>query len=96
MTTHPERKTTAPQRMNTSLDQPTLAEASAALRETNLTFAKAHPGESPGRQLVHTVYGGTQLWTHSRASPATRVPGHGCGAGRVRLHVFLLTRPPLI
>jgi len=41
--------------MTTSLDQSTLAEASAALREANLAFAKAHPGESPGRQPVHTV-----------------------------------------
>ncbi|HEX9084630.1 MAG TPA: hypothetical protein VF836_07810, partial [Gemmatimonadaceae bacterium] len=50
------------QRMNTSLDQSMLAEASAALREANLAFAKAHPGESPGRQPVHTVYGGAQLF----------------------------------
>lgn len=48
--------------MNTSLDQSALAEASAALREANLAFAKAHPGESPGRQPVHTVYGGAQLF----------------------------------
>jgi len=44
--------------MNMSLDKSALAEASAALREANLAFAKAHPGESPGRQPVHTVYGG--------------------------------------
>ena len=48
--------------MTTSLDHSALAEASAALREANLTFAKAHPGESPGRQPVHTVYGGAQLF----------------------------------
>jgi citrate lyase beta subunit len=48
--------------MNTSLDQSFLADASAALREANLAFAKAHPGESPGRQPVHTVYGGAQLF----------------------------------
>src|SRR5580765_7099980 len=48
--------------MNTSLDQSALSEASAALREANLAFAKAHPGESPGRQPVHTVYGGAQLF----------------------------------
>ena len=48
--------------MNTSLDKSALAEASAALREANLAFAKAHPGESPGRQPVHTVYGGAQLF----------------------------------
>ena len=39
-----------------------LAEAEAALREANLKFASEHPGESPGRQPVHTVYGGAQLF----------------------------------
>jgi len=39
-----------------------LAEAEAALREANLQFAKLHPGESPGRQPVHTVYGAAQLF----------------------------------
>src|SRR5215212_9360584 len=48
--------------MKTSLDAVSLSEASAALREANLAFAKAHPGESPGRQPVHTVYGGAQLF----------------------------------
>jgi citrate lyase beta subunit len=48
--------------MTTSLDQSALAEASAALREANLAFVRAHPGESPGRQPVHTVYGGAQLF----------------------------------
>ncbi|HEV8356228.1 MAG TPA: hypothetical protein VGQ17_05595 [Gemmatimonadales bacterium] len=43
-------------------DEGLLAEASAALREANLAFARAHPGESPGRQPVHTVYGGAQLF----------------------------------
>jgi len=61
MTTRTDEKT-PPQRMNTSLDQSALSEASAALREANLAFAKAHPGESPGRQPVHTVYGGAQLF----------------------------------
>ncbi|PYP42572.1 MAG: phosphoenolpyruvate kinase, partial [Gemmatimonadetes bacterium] len=45
-----------------SPDQGLLAEASAALREANLAFARAHPGESAGRQPVHTVYGGAQLF----------------------------------
>ena len=40
-----------------------LAEAESALREANLRFAKAHPGEGAGRQPVHTVYGGAQLFT---------------------------------
>jgi citrate lyase beta subunit len=43
-------------------DTGVLAEASAALHESNLAFATAHPGESPGRQPVHTVYGGAQLF----------------------------------
>ena len=43
-------------------DDTRLAEAEAALREANLQFAKLHPGESPGRQPVHTVYGGAQLF----------------------------------
>ncbi|HEU5219952.1 MAG TPA: hypothetical protein VFU23_14930, partial [Gemmatimonadales bacterium] len=40
----------------------TLPEAEAALREANLAFVRDHPGESPGRQPVHTVYGGAQLF----------------------------------
>jgi citrate lyase beta subunit len=40
-----------------------LAEAESALREANLKFASLHPGESPGRQPVHTVYGGAQLFS---------------------------------
>ena len=48
--------------MTRSPDQGLLAEASAALREANLAFARAHPGESAGRQPVHTVYGGAQLF----------------------------------
>jgi citrate lyase beta subunit len=49
--------------MTTSLDPAMLAEASAALSEANLAFATAHPGEGPGRQPVHTVYGGAQLFS---------------------------------
>ncbi len=33
------------------------------LRDANLAFARAHPGEAAGRQPVHTVYGGAQLFT---------------------------------
>ena len=43
-------------------EQNLLADAESALREANLQFAKAHPGEGPGRQPVHTVYGGAQLF----------------------------------
>src|SRR6266545_1132728 len=46
----------------TTLDASMLSEATAALREANLAFAEAHPGESAGRQPVHTVYGGAQLF----------------------------------
>jgi citrate lyase beta subunit len=45
-----------------SIDNAMLADAAVALREANLEFAKHHPGESPGRQPVHTVYGGAQLF----------------------------------
>lgn len=48
--------------MKTSLDQSAVAEATDALKSANLAFAKAHPGESEGRQPVHTVYGGAQLF----------------------------------
>ncbi|MEO8575106.1 MAG: phosphoenolpyruvate kinase [Gemmatimonadales bacterium] len=46
----------------TLADSPKLADASRRLRDANLAFAAAHPGESPGRQPVHTVYGGAQLF----------------------------------
>lgn len=49
--------------MKRTLDQSLLMEASTALREANLAFMRAHPGESPGRQPVHTVYGGAQLFS---------------------------------
>ena len=58
-------------------DDTQLAEAEAALREANLQFAKLHPGESPGRQPVHTVYGGAQLFA------ADSVPKLGAIALRV-------------
>ncbi|MEX2180680.1 MAG: hypothetical protein WD771_01435 [Gemmatimonadaceae bacterium] len=32
------------------------------LRAANLAFAASHPGDSPRRQPVHTVYGGAQLF----------------------------------
>jgi len=53
--------------MTSSLDQSMLAEATLALLEANVAFAKAHPGESPGRQPVHTVYGGAQLFVADSA-----------------------------
>jgi citrate lyase beta subunit len=45
-----------------TLDEVWLGEAAAALREANLEFARTHAGEGPGRQPVHTVYGGAQLF----------------------------------
>ena len=54
--------------MTTSLDSGLLTEAVAALREANLVFAAAHPGEGPGRQPVHTVYGGAQLFAADTVS----------------------------
>ena len=45
-----------------SLDPAAVADASAALREANLEFARRHPGDPAGRQPVHTVYGGAQLF----------------------------------
>jgi len=54
--------------MRSSLDPSMLAEATLALLEANIAFAKAHPGESPGRQPVHTVYGGAQLFSADSAA----------------------------
>jgi len=45
-----------------SINQAELADATADLREANLEFARRHPGDPPGRQPVHTVYGGAQLF----------------------------------
>ncbi len=43
---------------------------SERLRPVNLAFNARHPGEAPGRQPVHTVYGGGQLF---RADTAARL-----------------------
>jgi citrate lyase beta subunit len=59
--------------MATSLEDGWLGEAAAALREANLAFAQAHPGEGPGRQPVHTVYGGAQLFAFDTAAKLGRV-----------------------
>jgi citrate lyase beta subunit len=45
-----------------SLNQAQLADATADLRDANLEFVRRHPGDPPGRQPVHTVYGGAQLF----------------------------------
>jgi citrate lyase beta subunit len=56
-----------------TLDAGWLAEASAALREANRAFAVAHPGEREGRQPVHTVYGGAQLFAFDTAPKIGRL-----------------------
>ena len=45
-----------------SLNQAILADATADLRDANLEFTRRHPGDPAGRQPVHTVYGGAQLF----------------------------------
>jgi citrate lyase beta subunit len=45
-----------------SINQAELADATADLRDANLDFVRRHPGDPPGRQPVHTVYGGAQLF----------------------------------
>jgi citrate lyase beta subunit len=55
-----------------SINQAELADATADLREANLDFARRHPGDPPGRQPVHTVYGGAQLFA---ADTATKIGG---------------------
>src|SRR3954467_15081424 len=45
-----------------SINQAELADATADLRDANLEFARRHPGDPAGRQPVHTVYGGAQLF----------------------------------
>src|SRR3954470_2390082 len=56
-----------------TLDSRFLDEASDALREANLIFAQQHPGEGEGRQPVHTVYGGAQLFSHDTAAKISRL-----------------------
>jgi citrate lyase beta subunit len=46
----------------TSLDSAALADAAQLVREANLAFARRYVGEVAGRQPVHTVYGGAQLF----------------------------------
>jgi citrate lyase beta subunit len=46
-----------------SLDPTAVAEASAALREANLAFARRYPGEGSALQPVHTLIEGAQHFT---------------------------------
>jgi citrate lyase beta subunit len=48
--------------MKLSLTADTTEAISAPLRRANTAFMKRYPGESGGRQPVHTVYGGAQLF----------------------------------
>lgn len=63
-----------------SLDAGFLEEASEALREANIVFANAHPGEGEGRQPVHTVYGGAQLFAFDTAPKIGRLAQHAMDA----------------
>ncbi len=44
------------------LDPASYGEAERTLRQANLEFVRRHPGDPAGRQPVHTVYGGAQLF----------------------------------
>ena len=52
---------------------PMLADAESRLREANLSFSRAHPGEGAGRQPVHTVYGGAQLFASDSVPKLGRI-----------------------
>src|ERR1051325_8773556 len=56
-----------------TLDEGWLEEASAALREANIAFADAHPGEGAVRLPVHSLYGGAQLFSYDTAVKVGRV-----------------------
>jgi citrate lyase beta subunit len=56
-----------------SLDPGALAAASEPLRKANLEFARTHPGDPPGRQPVHTVYGGAQLFASDASAKIAAV-----------------------
>ena len=48
--------------MKTSLDAPLINQVLQDLRPLNRAFAEHYPGEGPGRQPAHTVYGGAHLF----------------------------------
>ena len=56
-----------------TLDTAFLDDATEILREANVAFADAHTGEGEGRQPVHTVYGGAQLFAFDTAPKIGRV-----------------------
>lgn len=53
--------------MNTSFDSQAVASLIANLAAANAGFAGRYPGESAGRQPVHTVYGGAHLFAADSA-----------------------------
>ena len=53
--------------MNTNFDSQAIAELIANLAAANAGFAGRYPGESAGRQPVHTVYGGAHLFAADSA-----------------------------
>lgn len=48
--------------MRTSLSTGDMAPMAARLEAANRAFSERYPGDGPGRQPVHTVYGGAQLF----------------------------------
>jgi citrate lyase beta subunit len=48
-------------------DAARVADATAALRDANIAFAQRYPGESDGRQPVHTLIEGAQHFVHDVA-----------------------------
>jgi len=48
--------------MTSSLTPDIIDEININLQAANTVFNKAHPGESPERQPVHTVYGGAHIF----------------------------------
>lgn len=53
--------------MKTSLDAQRIDPLLSRLAAANADFARRHPGDRPGRQPVHTVYGGAHLFAHDTA-----------------------------
>jgi citrate lyase beta subunit len=62
--------------MKTTLTDDSTRETLARLRDANVAWSRAYPGEPEGRQPVHTVYGGAQLF---RADMSSKL-----GAGGLR------------
>ncbi|MBI4430012.1 MAG: phosphoenolpyruvate kinase [Ignavibacteriales bacterium] len=59
--------------MTSSLPDELLQKISGELREANIGFARAYPGDSPARQPVHTVYGGAQIFKADTAQKLGKV-----------------------